>query len=76
MKRQNANHNKGVTLRYKFVAISQKNVKSSFQKLKHIGGGNGSIGDTKKEKSRIQETKHLSTDADSSTDAIGGDRLG
>ena len=23
-------------------------------------------------KSRIQETKHLSTDADSSTDAIGG----
>ena len=26
--------------------------------------------------SRIWETKHLSTDADSSTDAIGGDRLG
>jgi hypothetical protein len=25
-----------------------------------------------KEKSRIQETKHLPTDADSSTDAIGG----
>ena len=25
-----------------------------------------------KQKSRIQETKHLSTDADSSTDAIGG----
>ena len=24
------------------------------------------------EKSRIRETKHLSTDADSSTDAIGG----
>ena len=29
-----------------------------------------------KKKSRIRETKHLSTDADSSTDAIGGDRLG
>ena len=27
-------------------------------------------------KSRIRETKHLSTDTDSSTDAIGGDRLG
>ena len=27
-------------------------------------------------KSRIRETKHLSTDADSSTDAIGGDRFG
>ena len=27
-------------------------------------------------KSRIRETKYLSTDADSSTDAIGGDRLG
>ena len=26
----------------------------------------------KKKKSRIRETKHLSTDADSSTDAIGG----
>ena len=25
-----------------------------------------------KKKSRIRETKHLSTDADSSTDAIGG----
>ena len=25
-----------------------------------------------KQKSRIRETKHLSTDADSSTDAIGG----
>ena len=25
-----------------------------------------------REKSRIRETKHLSTDADSSTDAIGG----
>ena len=27
-------------------------------------------------KSRIRETKHFSTDADSSTDAIGGDGLG
>ena len=27
---------------------------------------------TKQKKFRIQETKHLSTDADSSTDAIGG----
>ena len=26
----------------------------------------------KKEKSRIREAKHLSTDADNSTDAIGG----
>ena len=29
-----------------------------------------------KKKSRIRETKHLSTDADSSADAIGGDGLG
>ena len=28
--------------------------------------------DLHQEKSRIRETKHLSTDADSSTDAIGG----
>ena len=38
--------------------------------------GNGifcKLGKTKK-KSRIGETKHLSTDADSTTDAIGGGR--
>ena len=34
--------------------------------LSHFFGG------TRIEKSRIRETKHLSTDADSSTDAIGG----
>ena len=28
--------------------------------------------DSSQKKSRIRETKHLSTDADSSTDAIGG----
>jgi hypothetical protein len=30
------------------------------------------MGESAVKKSRIRETKHLSTDADSSTDAIGG----
>ena len=37
----------------------------------HGVGGGQEVGNIKKKKSRIREAKHLSTDANSSTNAIG-----
>ena len=54
-------HNKVLVL---MILNSKINSHSNTRDVKHVY-----------KKSRIRVTKHLSTDADSSTDAIGGDRL-
>ena len=54
--------------------INNKNIKCSTLRFFKIHKKN--LMKEEEKKSRIRETKHLSTDADSSTDAIGGDRLG